>query len=346
MDKLRGLFPDNHLNLQIGELRKPFEYALENGVRYVVILGDVADKSRLSEEAQISLFNLLKSYDGKLKVYVILGNHDVHSNGLHSLQLFSEFYKKGVFKTIHIVDTPKQKKIAGVAVNFLPFPESTPIKDKRGYKTVNFAHIERPGALRDNGSKIQKDHGIKQKGKDVWVIGHLHTPQTVGLSYYAGTMYQQNFGEGHTKGFLHCKFKIKNGKLKHNIRFVENDPKFKLFNLIVESESDLEQISSNPLYKYKLFLKAGVRLPNNIAEQYPNITNTLGFKNKKDLEFLEAEDEEDDEQVNASSFGLTDNLERFVREKHKLKPKKVRRILDLADRIIEKAKVEKLIQVE
>lgn len=323
LDKLKNLFPNNHLDLQIAELEKPFIWALKNGVENVVVLGDIGDKERLSEEAQIALLTMLFKYDGKLNVWVILGNHDVKDNGTHSLQLFVKIYKEKKFKTTHIVDKPIQVVMNGMAFNFLPFPciKALPYKN---HQTVNFAHLERPGAVRDNGLRIKKEHGTKAD-KNIWVVGHLHTPQILDLTWFGGTLYQQNFGESFPKGFLYCKFKENGKSITPKIKFIKNDPAFKFHNLVVEKLSDLKQISNNQLYKYKIFVKKGVELPDNLHNKYPNIINTpIRVKNKKEVAVLVSDEQ--------SNFTLTSNLTSYLKKKHGAKKKQIKRAKQLLAR--------------
>lgn len=307
LDKMENLFPANHLQLQVAELRKPFLYALERGVPNVVILGDVAHKDRLTEESRIALFSLLVEFDGKLDIHIILGNHDVAYEGFHSLQFFVELYEAGKFKTVHIYKKPVQKTINGVPVNFLPFPAIKAIESDVADRTLNFAHLERPGALRDNGIKIQKGHGIRQKDDHTWVVGHLHTPQRLGRTYFSGTLYQTNFGESLPKSFLHGRVRVKNGKLLEKIVQVPNDPAFKLFNLRIEKRSDLDAIQDNPLYLYKLFIKKGVKIDFDLSTRYKNLYNTPStYTNEAEL--LEQQQEVAMVIENDLTGGLLDEL--------------------------------------
>lgn len=290
IDKMEGLFPFNHLILQYNELRKPFEYALKMGVPNVVVLGDVAHRDRLSEEGRIMLYELLLEYDGKLNIYVILGNHDVAREGIHSLQFFVKLYETGKFKTVHIISKKEQHVFNGVPVNFLPFPHKKSIPCKGMDRVLNFAHLERPGALRDNGVKIQKGHGVKQKDKDIWVVGHLHTPQHLASTYFSGTLYQTNFGESLPKSFIHGRIRVKGRTLVETIKVIPNDPAFKLFNLKIEKKSDLKQIEKNPLYLYKVFVKSGTKIDVDLMARYPNIQNVpVMYDTDADLAKLEVD---------------------------------------------------------
>lgn len=286
LDKLENLFPANHLELQIGEMEKVFKYAIARGVPHVIILGDVAHRDRLTEESRIALYSLLNRYDGKVFIHVILGNHDVAYEGFHSLQFFVKLYEDRKFKTVHIYKDPTQCMLGGVPVNFLPFPAVRAIPCDTVDRTLNFVHLERPGARRDNGVLIKKGHGVRQKKDDnhIYVSGHLHTPQIIGNTYFSGTLFQTNFGESLPKSFLHGRVRVKDGKLSAKIIEVPNDPVFKLFNLKIEKKSDLRQIEDNPLYLYKLFIRKGVDIDFDLLSRYRNLYNTPSlYANESEL---------------------------------------------------------------
>lgn len=302
-DRLSTMFPTNHLLLQVAELRKPFEYALKHGIKYVVVLGDVAHMPRLSEEARKAFQKLLHEYDGRLTIWIILGNHDVAYEGVHSLESISDLCKQGRYKSVRVFAKPKQKIINGVPVNLLPFPAKKAIKTEVADRSLNFAHLERPGARRDNGMLIRDDDGVKQTDDNEWVIGHLHTPQKIGRTLYSGTLYQTNFGESLPKGFLHIKAKVLKGKLTVRAKRVTTDPRFKLINLKVESAKDLKQIDSDPLHLYKLFIKKGIKIPYDIMRRHPNVYKPP-TQYTTDVD-LQEKQEADPQQVN---FKLTDRL--------------------------------------
>jgi DNA repair exonuclease SbcCD nuclease subunit len=280
LDKLDHLFGTELTNqLLFAEWSKAADYAVKNKIKYLVILGDVADKARLSEEARVVLQKFLYKYDGKLDIRIILGNHDVEYEGYHSLEAIEQLVKEGAFKSVTIYTKPKQVVIGGVPINFLPFPAERAIeyRNQKGKRvqTLNFAHLERPGALRDNGMVIEQDHGVPDDGHDLWVIGHLHTPHEVGNSHYVGTAYQTNFGERLPKGFTVGKVELDGLKLKGEFTRVQNKPAFVLHNLKIESVKDLKKITDNPLDLYKVAVKRGVELPYDLSARHKNIVNTV-----------------------------------------------------------------------
>lgn len=291
-DKLKTLFPDNHVQRVVSEIRKPLRYALDKGIVNVFFLGDVCETSRLSYESLCGLIELISEFDGKLNMYWILGNHDFDEHGVHSLQPLVTMFKCGLFKTTHIFDKPTKKLIDGIKVNFSSYPSTQEYKD-----AVNVGHFEVSGSTRDNGTRITKGHAVKFH----WLMGHLHTPHSVGNVHYAGTLYQLNFGESLPKGFIHFKYYMKNGKLKSNISRIKNEPKFKLVNKVIETSKDFKSIEKDPDILYKLFINVGVEVPPSLMEDFPNIVKHDGFSNKKELSalqkdaFIELENQEVEE---------------------------------------------------
>ena len=296
-DKLTGIVP-NALELQAGAYRNAFEWALKRGIGYAFIGGDVANSHRLSEEAKIELMRLLLDYGDKLCIRIILGNHDVKTEEKHSLHLFSWLAKKGKLN-VGIYEKPEQEILAGVPVNFMPFPYSAPLPNE--CQCVNVGHLERPGSIRDNGTRNDK-HGVKDT-KNLWMMGHLHTAQTVGKTYYCGTLYQTNFGESLPKGFTHFKFKRDGKKLKHKMDWIETKPPFVLEKKVVEKKADFKGLVKDPLHIYKLFVNEGLDIPNLDGVTVHEL-HSFGSK----IELQEIEKASD----NPFAFDLTTNLEEWL----------------------------------
>lgn len=328
LDKLLKLFGERSYQLQIAEYDKACDWAVRHGVPFVFIKGDICDTSRLTYEAQLVLLDFFHRWDGKLSFHIILGNHDFDEVGVHSLEAFERMYSKyGWFKSIHIYAEPAQKVLDGVVVNFLPYPYKERLKGKK--PSVNVAHFEVNGSIRDNGGRINNDVELEDNG-DTWLMGHLHTPNIMKNVFYSGTLYQLNFGESLPKGFNHCQFKYKNGKLIRKITFIENDPMFKLINLVVESKLDFKKLTKNPLHLYKLFIKNNVHLPDSLLEEYPNIVMTNGYKSKEELDVIMNESIVEFNQE-LESFKITDGLMEFLSTR--LDKKQMKRALKIASEL-------------
>lgn len=283
LDGLNTLFPASGLDLQLEALHKTLDYAASKGVGHVIYLGDVADNVSLSEDSRVAFLTVLEHYRKYLKQYVILGNHDISTEDTHSLKSL-KFVSDRYMETVSIFAQPTRQVIGGIPVNFLPFPHRQPLGPEQA---VNIAHVDRVGAVRDNGYRITKGEGLDDEHQ-YWVIGHLHTPQQVGKrTFFPGTLYQMDFGETLPKGFAHIQSKMsRSGKLLFKYDWVEQRPPYTLTNIAVDSIDDLKQVGSCKQDLYKLFISAGVALPPNFMAQHPNVVQTIGYRDQKELKQL------------------------------------------------------------
>lgn len=293
LDKLANLFGEEQaIDLQIVEIKKPLDWAIEKGLTYAFFLGDICEKEVMSIYAHMAFVNLLAEYDDKLISHIILGNHDFAETGENSLRLLQLLVKLKFLKNVFIWDKPTAVKLGGVTVNFLPHPfKRVPKKLKTSKPSLNIAHIEPAGAIRDNGMRIREGVVFKDQ-TDVWLIGHLHTFQEPNKRVHLpGTLYQTNFGESMPKGWMEFSYHIKNGVLVDNTKFIKNTSAFRLINLEIKSVADFKKIKSNPLWLYKLFVKDDVPIPPNLMVDHPNIAKPpVGYANQKELDVLKYEE--------------------------------------------------------
>lgn len=327
LDKLGRLLGERQFDLQIGELHKPMQYALSKGIRHVNFLGDVSEHPYLSVTAFCKLLRFLKAYDDKLNITFILGNHDFAENGVHSLLPFIQMQELKMFNTVKFYTAPKVVKFGDVKVNYSPYPFTDGIK-----KAVNLGHFEVSGSTRDNGRIIKEAHDV---GNIDWDMGHLHTPHDVGSVHYVGTLYQTNFGESLPKSFTHAKYRMSGGKLQHKRVRVPNDPKFKLFNLKVESKSDLKEIHKNENYLYKLFVQSKYDISAKDLEKYPNIIDVKGFTTKEELTALMDEEFIEMREQNLVLPSATENLRDFLKSKG-VEKKQINRAMEITKELLKR----------
>jgi DNA repair exonuclease SbcCD nuclease subunit len=323
LDKLASLFPAEHINLQLNEVDKAIHAALKEGHRYFVLLGDLCENIRFSAQAECALISFFCKWDGKISIDVILGNHDFAENGVHSLMPFMVMKKEKLFKTIMFHEKPfVETKIGEVPINFSPYPYTDSVKN-----AINLGHFEVSGSTRDNGTKIKKAHDIGEK--DIWGMGHLHTPHSVGNVHYTGTLYQLNFGESLPKGYSILEARLSSGKIKHKFTRVRTNPKFKLINLIVESKSDLKKINNSPYDKYRLISKSSIELPEDILDKFPNVVKTEGFSSKEELKSILEDSFVPITAQNIQLPSMQETLEKYLIETKKATPKQVKRGLEI-----------------
>ena len=275
LDVLKNIFqtdPEQGIKLQIKDIEKPFEYAIENGIKTVIVSGDIGQTDELSSLAKFYFLNLLMKYDNVLNIYISPGYHDYNHVGVHSLKLLELLCIKNKFDTVFLYTKPTKVVIEGERFHFIPFPYSNGIADH-----INVAHIEPADAKRDNGRKVTNG---KDLGDMQWIIGHLHMYQNLKNAVLPGTLYQCNFGEKRPKGFIHIK--VKKGQLKH--RFVEIEPSFTFNTLEVETPDDWTKISKVETDFYRIYIKSSLTIPDEIY----NYANVLQISGK----IIEAENDE------------------------------------------------------
>lgn len=282
------------LNQRIAtEVEVVFDYARRKGITNVFFYGDVAHRPNISMEAQVIFFHLLRAaYD--LRIFVLAGNHDFHSRkdadkqGVHSsLEMFNALQHTQAFKHCTVViDKPKLIEIDGEGVHLMPWPHKKLRKD-----ALNVIHVETKGSKWETGREVDKDC-LDSTGFNC-VAGHLHTNQTIGSTYYSGTLYQTNFGEKPDKFFHHGRYV--NGKLR--IKNVPHKPFMRLHNIVLNGDPKPEDIPNGQGDLCKVFVKKGTALDANFLEQYPSVVKINSFASKAELSALMKEELKLDESV-------------------------------------------------
>ncbi len=270
--------------LQFAEINKVYNHATANGLDKVFVPGDLCDSPVMDEENFIRLLTHLIMWDSEVETYYMRGNHDVEHKFKTSLDVLNVLVEGGMFKRLRILNQAETLKIDGVNVSFLPWPsfEAPEAKDGRG--RLIFAHIETAGAIGDNGRKLKggNEDKVIRSANDYIVSGHIHQYQEMKKKRltYVGTLYQKNFGESLPKGFLEFKAGYKKGddKLQFKHSFIDSKPNFILENLVIKDQADWDKIKKDPNIRYKLFVDrtAGILVPKNLTQMYPNIVHITG----------------------------------------------------------------------
>lgn len=216
-------------------ISQPLKWARANGVKHIVLLGDICDGTRMSYSAQLQLLRILRT---PFHFHIIPGNHDMIAEDPvagHSLQLIKEFRLPNVsiYETPTVVDK----------VKFCPWPCAE--FDK---KLMNIAHIDVQGSRTDSG-RLNASEKLTES-KAAAVIGHIHTAQTVRNSCYPGNLYQTNFGESQDKFFGHS---VYDDGWETNLIAVK--PKYRLHTIEVSHRRDLKKVPASEYDLIKLILK-------------------------------------------------------------------------------------------
>ncbi len=253
------------------ELRGPCNYAANNGIKHIFMLGDTCNKPRMSYESHTALLRLFDAFP-ELHFHIILGNHDLYGEDPragHSMQLIMKTNRRNV----SVYTKPTKKLIDGCKVQFLPYPH-------RSFDptALNIAHVDVSGAVNDNGRPVKSEDASNA----VCVIGHIHTAQQVRRSYYPGTLYQTRYSEKEDKFFALIRF---NNTKDYDIQLRRHDPAVLLRTLIVKTREDLEQADPDPRILYRLILQDGAEVsPEDWSHLNTRQTNT--FRTKEDLKAM------------------------------------------------------------
>lgn len=265
--RLLKLFGEAVTKMMLDSVRMQLDRMIRMGTRHAFFLGDICDSWSLRDADELALQNLLFDYDGKISIHIILGNHDIEQKTVNSMCKIQNLVDRGVFQSVRLYNDHTNVRLDGVRVEFMPYPH----RDPTYTNSLCIAHITRPGSIRDNGT-VSAEGTPEPEGTNVWFIGHLHTPQTVGRSRYPGAGYQTYFGEHSRKKWvtaefwmegdvLHCEEEWEDAVLPFELATVDAaeyaDPKFTPY--------PAENI------RYRLMNGAGVNLPENFLVDNPNV---------------------------------------------------------------------------
>lgn len=327
---LGSLFPNYSFDpddMAFKSLAYALNYARDEGIKYIFLLGDIFHSPHPSQAQQRRLLTFLARYP-KLKIFALAGNHDFSTEDELSLEM-ANFTVEMSDKLGHVsfITQPTLVEIKGIPVSLLPWPHASTLERN----SLNVAHVEVSNSVSDNGKTLKTGYKISKTG--VYVIGHLHRRQSYSdRIYYPGTMYQRTFGEPLPKGFCRGTMKRVRGVLEWEMDWIPVQPPYELHNIRINDPKDFKLITKPDPYKirqFKLFVKAGIEIPTGFLEEYSNVIETAGKLTVKEIENLEGQGF----QVEAidQSFNLLDELDPFLTEKG-LNPKEIR----IAHRYIER----------
>lgn len=284
--------------LKVVAMKQVYDYARKHDIRHIVYLGDIADQPYLSDYSK-QLFGSTVLDETELEHHIILGNHDVEQKDVNSLTFLELFTSRKVMPNVHLYSGHHSVVINGVDVEFLSFPHKTPLKKH----SLCFAHLERPGALRDNGMPNDGHGEPAPKGKNFWIMGHLHTPQELERTVYPGTLFQTTFGELPDKRFCHFRVNQVGKKVDVKFKSIVADKPFTLKTIKAESIKELAEISNNKDTYYRVFYK-GFELPDDWLSEHENVVECKSYSDSATLTaLLETENIE---------WSITDGLSDFL----------------------------------
>lgn len=304
LDALTDVVP-NIIDKQLKSVERVLETSINSGYGYAFFLGDIAERTRLSVEAERKFLKLLHKFDSHIQMYFIEGNHDVAREGSSSLSVFQELTAQDRFKTCHFSTGVEHLQIEGAHISLLSYPHTKP---KYKEQHLCFGHFSRPGNIRDNGT-VMKKGGVPQKDDNYYVCGHDHTKQKSGRTIYPGTLYQKNFGESEEKGYL--TFDYTNGVFKPS--WIKHEPEYILREVTLTSKKELKALDDSGRTIYKVYVTADSNIPESALATNPNIYQWFMYRTKSELKTLTRKGTVND--VQSSTIDLLDGLDDFLESK-------------------------------
>lgn len=262
-------------------LEQAMDHAKREGVKYIILPGDIFDSPYPKHASLVRL--MMFFYKHKDLTFIIyFGNHDYETQENISISLLSFIKELGTLDNVRVFMKPTFFKLDGVPFQVLPWPHSKRIEDRP--PSVILAHVTATNIKASSGYTI-KSKVVIEPEQDLWLIGDVHER----IRYhkriiYPGLMYQTNFGEKENKGF--STFNVSTSKsrgIKFTYKFHPVKPPFILRNIIIKDINDLDQVSADPKYRYKLFIKDDFQLPFDFLTLHPNVVLHSKYKNKQQL---------------------------------------------------------------
>lgn len=280
-DGLRNHFPEDHASIVAREVRKVYQYAVDNGIKYIFVPGDISDNYRMTPESQRAILSILVEYDEIVETYYMMGNHDFGDVTATSLDLFDSMSDFKMLKTFRIIRDRKQLTIGKVRLNFCPFPHKSLLPSD--IPCINFIHQDVNGAVGDNGRPLRTRHDIELDPRSFTFAGHIHKFQYLKDKrvLFGGNLYQKNFGESLPKYFIEFKAKVVDNKLKLKWEAHENVPNFKLETVHINTQEEFSKLVADKYIRYRVYVADGVVVPKNLRKDIPNIDQLWEFAGKK-----------------------------------------------------------------
>ena len=250
---------EDYMALQFKTLDNIIKRIRENGLTEVVLLGDVFDSPFVNPAIIIRLIRFFRTYSD-IKWTWVEGNHDRTAQIESSIDVMNELSELEALPNLRIITKPTKDGIIG----FLPYPHKKPLKGTQ----MSIAHVDRPGARRDNGS-LTKAAGEWDEDHH-FVIGHIHTAQKIGKTYYTGSPYQLSFGEGTEKHWATVTIDGNKKGATFDYKRIPIVNEYELVNLHITTKKQLKKLSLKPHPTYYKIVFDGVDVPDNFLVDHPN----------------------------------------------------------------------------
>ncbi len=197
------------------EIRSTFarmvRFAAGEGVRAILIAGDLFDSARVTKSTEKYVLDLIASYPA-IDFYYLSGNHDQGSALLTSAQLPNLYTFGKVWSTYHC---------DGIAITGAAVPNADTLVLDAGQTNLLLLHGQERRGAGAAGEDIIHLGRFKGKNVDYAALGHIHEHRAMrldarGVAVYSGCLEGRGFDECGTKGFV--LLNVEDGRVSH--RFI------------------------------------------------------------------------------------------------------------------------------
>jgi DNA repair exonuclease SbcCD nuclease subunit len=194
-----------------------FETAREQNIDTILFGGDLLhDRQKIEVYTYQRLFETLKrNLTGNLKLYLLLGNHDLWFNDNTSISSVVPFSS---LPGVVIIDQPTRLNLKGVNWDFIPFTHDPitaveNLKKQPGSAQYCLGHIALDGAILHGTHtaevSIEHDGDMVRVSADLFahyktvIFGHYHCAQKINdVVEYLGSPLQLSFGEANQPKYI------------------------------------------------------------------------------------------------------------------------------------------------
>lgn len=289
-----------------------FVTAKSRGITNILFGGDLFhDRYKIDVPTYQRTFEILKKHlDGKIKLWLLLGNHDIWFNDDTSI---SSVFPLSSLPGIRIISKPEQIVIDGATWDFIPFTHNPLetlqiLRDQPEEADYALGHIALHGAklhgstladvsIEHDGDMTVIDSSLFSKYKQVF-LGHYHAEQRIANVEYIGSPLELNFGEAYQEKHLivfdgatqEKEYIVNDFSPKHLVVKQSELDKYDLNNNFVQvyvddlGGTELVDLRNEILKDRKL---GSLEIKQNKLEEVPEVVLDAGIILHKGLEVLE-----------------------------------------------------------
>ena len=190
-----------------------FQTAKKRGVEEILFAGDLLhDRTKIDVLTYMRVYEVLrKNCTGKIKLYLLLGNHDLWFNDCTSVSGVIPFQ---ALPGVTVIGDVSRRTVGGVKWDFIPFTHDPlsaldtlrefdePAKYCLGHLSIDGAKLNSAGTISDvviehDGEMVPVEAKLFDRYEYTY-LGHYHATQILnGKVEYIGSPLQLSFGEAH-----------------------------------------------------------------------------------------------------------------------------------------------------